>query len=88
MSQGLGEVDGETRMDVPTMMNVLMAVYNNVRDDEVMDEVAEAVSDAICMLGDMRKVAQQIATEDRPMLRDTGLDVALFGTSPNPRKLC
>lgn len=63
MSQVLGDLDPDNPMDVPTMMKMLMVVYENVRDDEIMEEVAEAVGDAICVLGDMRKVAHQVMLE-------------------------
>jgi len=55
--------DSDAMLDVPTMMKLLMVVYENLHDDAVMDEVAEAVGDAICMLGDMRNVAQQVMSE-------------------------
>ena len=88
MSHVLGEIDGETRLDVPTMMKLLMVVYNNVRDDVVMDEVAEAVGDAICMLGDMRKVAQDVVLEADVSGADIMSDIIIPRDAMDPRKIC
>jgi len=83
MSHVTGDIEGEKPIDVPTMMKMLMVVYNNVREDDVMDEVAEAVSDAICMLGDMRTIAQQVMTEG-----DGVAEFSQFIMPEDRRKLC
>jgi len=83
MSRVNGNIDSDKPVDVPTMMKMLMVVYNNVRDDEILDEVAEAVSDAICILGDIRKVAQQVILEEAP-----ASSLSRFDSIPNEHKLC
>ncbi len=88
MSRVLGDHDGEAPLDVPSIMKMLMVVYNNVRDDQVMDEVAEAVADAICMLGDMRTLAQQIATENAQSDPEIMADFAALKVPSDTYKLC
>lgn len=80
--------DEETQLDVPTMMKMLMTVYNNIRDDEIMDEVAEAVGDAVCMLGDMRRLAEQVLLEDPSPTSDVSIDLIKAFEAADPRKMC
>ena len=93
MSGVLGDLDakhpdGNKQLDVPTMMKLLMAVYESVHHDEVMTEVTEAVCDAICILGDMRKLAEQVANESGSLDHDIAAEFAQIIARPDNRKLC
>lgn len=83
MSQVLRDLNTNKRMDVPTMIKMLMAVYENVVDDEVMEEVEEALGDAICVLDGMRHVARQVMLEG-----PTELEFCQPQPCRNVRNLC
>ncbi len=63
MSEVMRDFDPKKPMDVPTMMKLLMLVYDNTLEDETMEEVAEALGDAICALSGMRELARQVMLE-------------------------
>lgn len=80
--------ESDEPLDVPTMMKMLMIVYESLHEDDIMGEVTEAVGDAICMLGDMRKIAQQVISEGGLAEDDVTAEFNRMIGRPNECKLC
>ncbi|MEL7543443.1 MAG: hypothetical protein AAGJ70_06675 [Pseudomonadota bacterium] len=69
MAYGLGDGAAafaeDEKLDVPTMIRMLVDIHRALQGDEMMEEAREAVADAACLLSEMREVAAEVAEEDR-----------------------
>ena len=85
----LGDFDHNQNFDVPTMLRLLSAIYDNVRDDAYMEDVAELVLEAMYTLSATRNLAHKVMVEaDVEQLSSRFDDQFCSQAASIGRKLC
>ncbi|MEO0617888.1 MAG: hypothetical protein AAFZ01_01260 [Pseudomonadota bacterium] len=88
LSDGEAALADDEKLDVRTMITMLVRIHRSLQDDEIMEEASEAVADAVCLLSEMRALAAEVADEDsatRPQAADM---IERLATLSRPLRPC